>query len=350
MSNYDFLKRLTEAYGVSGYEGEASTIIQEFFKPLCDDVTTDSLGNLICLKKGSKANGKKIMLAAHMDEIGLMVKDIDENGFVWFTNIGGIDQRTLLCQEVIIHGAKKIYGIIGAKPPHLTSDEDRSKALKMEDLMIDTGYKKEELKEYISIGDIITIKRKAVSLKNNWFTGKSLDDRAGVVAMYSCLKHLKDVKHDLDVYLVATVQEEVGTRGAITATYEIEPDIGIAIDVGFGRTPELKEFDTIDMDKGPALTIGPNIHPKVMEGLKKAAKNNYIDYQVEIATGHSGTDAWPMQVSKSGVATAVISIPLRYMHTSVETISLNDIDKTGKLLACFVSSLNDTDLEEFLCY
>ncbi|SCZ01304.1 M42 family metallopeptidase [Alkaliphilus peptidifermentans] len=350
MTSKDFIKLLSEASGVSGYEGDTTAIIKDHFSGLCDDTTIDPLGNLICLKKGSNSNGRKIMLAAHMDEIGLMVKDIDEKGFVWFTNIGGIDQRTLLCQEVLIHGQKPIYGIIGVKPPHLTTDEERSKAIKMEDLIIDTGYSKKELMEYVSIGDIVTMKRKVSFLRNDWIAGKALDDRAGVAAMYTCLKELNKLNHEVDVYLVATVQEEVGTRGATTAAYNIMPDIGIAIDVGFGRTPDLKEYDTIEMDKGPALTMGPNIHPNVFNGLKEVAKNNYIDYQVEIATGHSGTDAWPMQVSRTGVATAVLSIPLRYMHTSVETISLNDVEKCGKLLAYFILSLNDKDLEEFLCY
>lgn len=350
MENKEFIQLLSEASGVSGHENEVSLFIQKAFEPYCDEVKVDLLGNIIAVKRGAEASNGKIMLAAHMDEIGLMVKDIDKNGFVRFTNIGGVDQRTLPCQEVIIHGKEKIYGIIGVKPPHLTDDEERSKALKMEELMIDTGYSKEDLEKLITIGDVITMKRSVTVLKNDWLSGKAFDDRAGVAVLYACMKELQHMNHQMEVYFTATVQEEVGTRGATTSTYSIEPDIGIAIDVGFGRTPELKQFDTIELEKGPAITLGPNIHPQVFNGLKSTAKSNYIDYQVEVAPGSSGTDAWPMQVSRAGVATGVLSIPLRYMHTSVETLSLSDIEKTGKLLAAFIVGLNDKKMEEFLCF
>ncbi|GAB6087855.1 M42 family metallopeptidase [Alkaliphilus crotonatoxidans] len=349
MENKEFIQLLSETAGVSGHEAEVSKLIQRAFGEFCDEVKVDSLGNVTGIKKGH-STGSKIMLAAHMDEIGLMVKEIDEEGFVRITNIGGVDQRTLPCQEVVIHGREKVYGIIGVKPPHLTDAAERSKALKIEELMIDTGFTKEELKDRISIGDVITIERSLIALKNDRISGKALDDRAGIAALYICMKELKHLYHQATVYFTATVQEEVGTRGATTATYDIEPDIGLAIDVGFGRTPELNQYDTIELEKGPAITLGPNIHPAVFQGLKDAAKNNYINYQVEVAPGSSGTDAWPMQVSKSGVATGVLSIPLRYMHTSVETLSLSDIEKTGKLLASFVVGLNDKEMEEFLCY
>ena len=349
MTTKEFIKSITEASGVSGHEEKVGQLIEETLVNYCDEVSKDSLGNIIFLKKGTKGNNK-IMLAAHMDEIGLMVKEIDKNGFIRFTNIGGVDQRTLLCQEVTIHGKEKIFGIIGVKPPHLTDDQERSKSLGIDELMIDAGFNKAELENKISIGDVVTVNRKMVSLKNEHIAAKALDDRAGIAVVLECLKELKQLKHDIDVYCVATVQEEVGTRGATTSTFSINPDIGIAIDVGFGRTPELNQHETIELTKGPALTVGPNIHPKIFEGMKTIAKEQYIDYQIEIATGHSGTDAWPMQVTRSGVATGVVSIPLRYMHTSVETLSLSDIEKSGKLLARFIISLNDKDMEDFLCY
>jgi len=222
----ELIQILTEASGVSGHEEEVARVIEGHLKDYCDELKRDALGNIIALKKGTKGNSK-IMLAAHMDEIGLMVKDIDEKGFIRFTNIGGVDQRTLLCQEVVIHGTEKVYGIIGVKPPHLTTAEERGKALTIEQLMIDTGYSQEELKELVSIGDVITIKRNLLSLKNDWISGKALDDRVGVAVLYACLKELQNVNHQADVYCVATVQEEVGTRGAVTSTYGIDPDINI---------------------------------------------------------------------------------------------------------------------------
>ncbi|SNR88194.1 endoglucanase [Anaerovirgula multivorans] len=347
----ELLQKLSEATGVSGHEKEIAELVYTSFAQYTDNIYTDPLGNVICVKKGTQNDGRKIMLAAHMDEIGLMVKEIDENGYIQFTNIGGIDQRTLLCQEVIVHGTEKVFGIIGVKPPHLTTEQERSKALKIEELVVDVGLNKEKVESLIKIGDVITIKRNVTFLLNDWMSGKAFDDRAGVAAMYICVKELAEMKHDMDVYCVGTVQEEVGTRGAITSTYGINPEIGIAIDVGFGRTPELNKFDTIEMTKGPAITLGANIHPEVFKKLKEVAGKHYVDYQIEVAPGRTGTDAWPMQVSKEGVATGLLSIPLRYMHTSVETISISDIEKTGKLLAHFIVALNQVDLEELLsCY
>src|SRR5690554_6367858 len=216
MNIENVLKELSEASGVSGHEQDVVSIVKKYFKEYCDKVTEDSLGNVIGIKKGTEVDNKKIMLAAHMDEIGLMVKGIDKNGFITFTNIGGVDQRTLLCQEVIIHGKEDVYGIIGVKPPHVTTEKERSNALGIEDLAIDAGFTKEELESKIKIGDIITIKRNLINLQNDWISGKALDDRAGVIALLTCLKELQNFKHEDDIYFVATVQEEVGTRGATT--------------------------------------------------------------------------------------------------------------------------------------
>ncbi|ABR48774.1 peptidase M42 family protein [Alkaliphilus metalliredigens QYMF] len=350
MNLREVIIELSEASGVSGHEEKVSQVITSIFADYVDEIKKDALGNLIMIKKGRNSGGKKIMLAAHMDEIGLMVKDIDDKGFISFTNIGGVDQRTLLCQEVLIHGSEETYGIIGAKPPHLTDASERENALSIEDLVIDTGFSKQALEGKIQIGDVITVKRAVSTLQNGWLAGKALDDRAGVAVLYQCLRLLQDSYHDIDVYCVATVQEEVGTRGATTSAYQINPDIGIAIDVGFGRTPELNRFDTIEMGKGPAITMGPNINPLIFKHLKTVAQENYIDYQVEVAPGSTGTDAWPIQIARSGVATGLLSIPLRYMHTSVETICLSDIEKTGKLLSQFIVSFNTQEVESLLCY
>lgn len=344
------LKVMIENPSVSGFETSMSNRIESFLKDSCHHIKRDKLGNLIAYKKGTSKTPIKVMLAAHMDEIGLMVKDIDQNGFIKFTNIGGIDQRTLLAQEVIIHGKKDVFGVIATKAPHLQTPEERKNAIKIEDLLIDIGLSKEEAEKVISIGDPITINRKMISLQNDIIAGKSLDDKAGIVAMIECFKELKKIQHQCDVYGVATVQEEVGTRGAMVSTFQISPDIGIAIDVGFGKTPELSKDDTLDLGKGPGLGFGANIHPKIHERLKEIAKEYNIPYQIDLAPGNSGTDAQSIQITQSGVATGVLSIPLRYMHTSVETIDLRDIKNTGKLLAYFISSLDDEDLEGFLCF
>ncbi|MBB6216947.1 endoglucanase [Anaerosolibacter carboniphilus] len=344
------LKDMVETPGISGFEHTISDVIQKHFDGLADDSKKDRLGNLVIYKKGMGPNSIKIMLAAHMDEIGLMVKKIDDKGFIQFTNIGGVDQRTLLTQEVMVHGTKGLFGVIGTKPPHILDPSDRVKAIKMEDMLIDVGLSKEEVDKFVRVGDSITIHRKMINLQNGLISAKALDDRAGVAVMYECLQILQKLRHQCDVYAVATVQEEVGTRGAIVSTYDILPDIGIAIDVTFGSTPDLSKDEAYEIGKGPTIGLGANIHPKIYERFIQVAKDHNIPYQIEILPGHSGTDAWAMQVTQSGVATGLLSIPLRYMHTSVETLDISDIKNTGKLLAYFIASLDEEDLEGFLCY
>lgn len=351
MDSKKFLKELCEGVGISGYEHTVVNPIMDAFKPLTDEMEIGKLGSLIAIKRGDiNTHNIKIMLAAHMDEIGLMVKDIDKNGFIKFTNIGGIDSRTLLAQEVLVHGKECLFGVIGAKPPHLSNPEERNDAIKMKDLSIDVGLKKEDVEKIIEIGDLITINRPFVDLQGDWVSGKALDDRAGVVTMYECAKELAKFKHEADVYFVSTVQEEVGTRGALTSTYKINPDIGIAIDVGFGATPELPEEDVIEMGKGPGIALGGNIHPTLRKHLVEIAKEYNFKFQTEVEPGPTGTDARSIQITRSGIPTLLLSLPLRYMHTSVETIDMDDIKTSGQLLARFIASITSENLEGLLCY
>ncbi|ABY91688.1 MAG: Peptidase M42 family protein [Caldanaerobacter subterraneus] len=346
MDYKDLLKKLSESYGVSGHERGIYDLLKKEFEPISDEVKEDNFGNLIFKKKGTK--GKyKVMLAAHLDEIGLMVKDIDEKGFIKFTTVGGVDQRTLPSQEVIVHGKKDLLGVIGSKPPHLLSSEDMEKAIKIDDMYVDVGLPKKEVEELVKIGDIITIKRDFRELLNDYVSGKALDDRAGIVVMAVCLDELKKLYHYHDVYAVVTLQEEVGVRGATTSAYNVEPDIAIAIDVTHGKARGVSL--EIELGKGPAIGKGPNIHPAVYKGLVEAAKNYNINYQVEPLPGPSGTDAWAIQVSREGVPTGLVSIPLRYMHTSVETANMKDVISSGKLLAYYIANLPE-ELEGHLCY
>jgi len=351
LNTKEFLKALSDGSTVSGYEYRINDTIMYAFKKYTDETIIDDLGNIISLKK-SKANvsNMKIMLAAHMDEIGLMVKYIEDNGFIRFTNIGGIDPRTILGQEVIVHGKKDLFGVIGSKPPHLQEASELNKAIKIEDMIIDLGYSKEQLEGIVDIGDVITIRRELKSLQDSRIVGKSLDDKAGIVAMFECAKELEKINHEADIYFVSTVQEEVGVRGAFTSTYRINPDIGIAIDVGFGFTPELPKYETLDMGKGPGITMGGNIHPGLREHLVNIAKDYNIPFQYEIAPGPTGTDGRAMQITREGIPTLCLSIPLRYMHTSVEVVDMTDIKNTGKLLAFFIASISNENLEGLLCY
>ena len=340
------LKKLSEARGVSGYEAEVRGIIAEEFGRYADEVQTDKLGNVIGLKKGEGEEPRhRIMLAGHMDEIGLIVTK-PEQGFLHFTSVGGFDERTLLGQEVTVHGRKDLPGIIGSRPPHVLPEEEREKTIAMDKLFIDVGMGEEELERLVRVGDLVTLRRKFTQLQGDLVTGKAFDDRAAVASILVCLEGLASIRHVWDVYAVATVQEEVGLRGAITSAYGLAPDVGIAIDVTFGNQPGVSEAETLEMGKGPAIGFGPNIHPKLHQTLAEVAKELEIPYQVEPIPGQSGTDAWAIQVTREGIPTALLSIPLRYMHTSVETLSLKDVERTGRLMAGFIGRLDERFMEK----
>ncbi len=338
MDTFEVLKKLSEASGVSGSESEVSRIIAEEFGKYVDEVRTDALGNVIGFKRGAGPSRNRIMLAAHMDEIGLIVSEI-EKGFIRFSTVGGIDDRILLGQEVVVHGLKPLPGVIVTKPPHLLSPEERRKVTPRDQLFVDVGLPEEEVKSLVRVGDFISFSSKCVKLQGDMASGKAFDDRASVTALIYCLEQLSHMKHQWDVYAVATSQEEMGLRGAVVSAYGIAPDLAIAVDVGFGDSPGVSEVETIKVGKGPAVGIGPSFHPLLREALIRTAKELEIPYQIEAIPGPSGTDAWAIQVSREGVPTALLSIPLRYMHTPVETLSIKDIERTGLLLANFTSRL-----------
>ncbi|MBS3889384.1 MAG: M42 family metallopeptidase [Firmicutes bacterium] len=350
MDSKDFLRMMVEATGVSGHETPVAALIKDTFLALADDVRIDVMGNVVAQKKGEGEDDISIMLAAHMDEIGLMVTKIDERGFLKFIAIGGIDQRTLVAQEVIVHGKRELIGIIGMKPPHLMSPEETQVAVKIQDMVIDLGLSHDEVRQLVSIGDVVTINRKFIPLAGDFVAAKAMDDRAAVAVLGECLQVLKMIRHQADVYAVATVQEEVGLGGALVSTYRLKPHIGIAIDVCHGEMPGVPEQDTAPMGKGPNIALGANIHPKLYERLVEVAKEHNIPYTLDPLPGASGTDAWAMQVTRAGVPTALVSLPLRYMHTSVETLSMSDIKSTARLLAYFIASVDKSFVEGLLCY
>ena len=337
------LRDLTQASGVSGFEEEARTVARQALEPYASTIRQDALGNLIALQEGQRADGvpaRSVMLAAHVDEIGLMVTGI-EKGFLRFTCVGGVDLRTILGQEVIVHGARPLPGVIGSRPPHVLPLQEMNKPVPLENLFIDIGLPSEKVAALVHVGDVITLRRDTLELGDSYVSGKGLDDRAGVVTLAVCLETLSTLKHEWDVYAVATTQEEVGMRGAIVSAYGVAPDIGVAIDVGFGAQQGVSEDESIAMDGGPAVAMGPNIHPVIYERLVKTAKDYEIPHQVEVAPGHTGTDAWALQVTRQGIPSGLLSLPLRYMHTTVETACTRDLARTGRLLALFIAGLHE---------
>jgi len=340
MEGKEILKKLSDLNAVSGSEYLLQDDLECIFKPYVNEIKKGKMGDFIAIKRGEGEDRLKILITAHVDEIGLMVTDIDERGFVSFTNVGGVDPKTLPAQEVIIHGLRDVYGVIGAKPPHVLTEKDRKKAIKMDEMVIDCGMTKDELKELVKIGDYITIKKESLELLGDFITGKALDNRVGIMALYECAKELNKIKHTADVYFAATTQEERGLLGIKTTTYEVNPDIGIVVDVTFGdkyANPDIQ----LECGKGVEITIGPNIHPELSEKLIKLADEYGIPYTIDVAPGGTGTETWNLQVTREGVPTLLVSVPIKYMHTSTEIVNYKDIVRAGRLLALFISSLKN---------
>jgi endoglucanase len=337
----ELLRQLSQAAGVTGYEDDVRALVREALTPLADEFRTDALGNLIAVQYGEGAEPRPaIMLAAHMDEIGLMVSGF-EGSFLRFHTVGGVDLRTLPGQEVTVHGVQPLPGIVASLPPHVLSPEERSKPVPLDKLFIDVGLDAETVRQRVHVGDLITMRRDFLPLAGNYVSGKAFDDRAGIVSLAVCLEMLRGMRHSWDVYAVATTQEEIGLRGATVSAYGLAPDIAIAVDVGFGKQQGVSDSKIVEMDAGPAIAMGPNVHPLMHQRLVATAKRHELKYQTEVIAGASGTDGWAIQVAREGIPTAVLSIPLRYMHTTVETLCTRDIERTGRLMALFIAGLDD---------
>lgn len=324
----------------SGYEYSIIQYLRNKLKYFADiDIKEDILGNLIVIKKGT-CNDKTIMFVAHCDEIGFSVKYIDDSGFIRFSSIGGVDLSLLKGITVsVIHKSNYINGVIGAKPMHWGKNTS-GKEITLEDVWIDIGTKsKEEALELVSIGDAISFRTNFIELNNNLFSSKSIDNRAGVVTLLAVLEKLQHVKVKNNLAFVFSVQEEIGLRGAITAGYNVHPDICIAIDVTHATDyPSINKnaHGDIRVNLGPVIPIGANFNHYIQEQLRELADKNHILYQVESLPSNSGTDLAELQLIKGGCKTGLVSIPCRYMHTPIEIASYEDIDKTIELLQCFI--------------
>jgi len=339
----DTLEKLSNACGVAGREEEVRSLMKNFLKPYVDEVKEDKLGNIIGIKKGKK-NAPKVMLAAHMDEIGLLVKIISKKGFIQFAKIGGIDDRILLAQKVIVYTEKgPLHGIIGSKPPHIQKEEERKRVLTCDELFIDIGAENQEQakKMGVKIGDPVGFDIKFAKVGKNIVIGRAFDDRVGCAVMVEVMKRLE--KTECTVYAVGTVQEEVGLRGATTAAFGIYPEVGIALDVTIaGDVPGVREVEApIKLGKGPSIEIadmGLIAHPKVVRLLVDVAEENKIPYQLE--TGLPGsTDAARISLTREGVPSGVISIPTRYIHSPSSLLSLEDAEKTVKLTVAAIQKI-----------
>jgi tetrahedral aminopeptidase len=334
-----FLNDLIAIPGLSGYEAPARHLIEKAWEPLTDEINLSRLGSLHALRQGSGPEPRpSILLATHMDAIGLMVSHIAE-GFLRISEIGGLDQRVLPGQPVTVHGRDDIPGVIVQPPGHLLHPEIGDNPVPLEYLLVDTGMTAREVERKVRVGDLISFAQEPIELGKEILGGHSLDNRASVTALTHCLQLLSKRTHSWDVWAVATVQEEETMAGALTSAYQLNPQLAVAIDVTWAQGPDTPKHIAFPLNKGITLGWGPNIHPGLYQAFKDIADQLEIPYTMEPMPRHSGTDAYALQIARQGIPTMVVSIPLRYMHTPVEMIARKDIKRAGRLLAEFVNSL-----------
>lgn len=339
------IKKLSETTGISGHEDAIRAVVAEEFRRFADEVQVDKMGSVVALKRGTQGSGRKpprrrVMLAAHMDEIGLMVSGI-QDGFLRVSRTGGVDPRVLPAQEVIVHGRRDLSGIVASLPPHLQQAGDANKTVPIDDLWIDVGLSQAQASKLVRVGDMISIRREVVELKNGLLAGKAFDNRVSVAAVAVCLEALTRRQHAWDVLAVATVQEETSFLGATTSAFKHAPDLALAIDVSFGAQSGSNDVETIPVGKGPSVSIGPNVHPKVAEKLIDVARRMELNTPIEVLPGASGTDAWPIQVAREGIPCGIVGIAIKSMHTPVETVAVKDVERAGRLLAAFITELDE---------
>ena len=339
MEELELLERLSNAHGLSGFEGSIRDVIEEELESSVDGIEVDTMGNMIATRKGDSPS---LMIAAHMDEIGFMCKYVDENGFIRFVRIGGWFDQAIHSQRVILHTpGGEVYGVVGAKPPHLMKDEEKKKVLKAEDMFIDIGAGSREEAEALGVkpGVPITLDREFKTMAGSFVTGKAFDNRAGVCVMILAMKRICELDTDLTVYGVGTVQEEVGLKGAKTSAFSLNPDVAIATDVTIpGDHPGVEKKDSaLEAGKGTVITIvdsagrGIITHPTVLRWLEETAKDKNIPYQLDVGDGGT-TDGTAIHLARGGIPTGVVSIPVRYIHSPVETMSMEDLRASVDLI------------------
>ncbi|GAB1469762.1 M42 family metallopeptidase [Chloroflexota bacterium] len=347
-----FLKSLISVSGLSGDEAPAADLIKKRWSPLVDEVSQNNLASVLGLKLGTlkKSPRPSVMIATHMDAIGMMVSYITD-GFLRITSIGGIDSRVLPGTPVTVHASgtkEELYGVIAMPPANLLPEGAGDGVVAMKYLLIDTGLSAGEVSKKVRIGDRVSFGTEATEMAGGAVAGHSLDNRASVAALTICLEELQSKSHLWDVWAVASSQEEVGGYGASTSTFQKRPSIAVIMDVTFGKGTGSSGYQTFDMGKGLALGIGPSIHPFLYKRFKEVAERVEIPVFDDLMPEYSSTDADDMQVQAEGIPAVLVSIPLRYMHTPVEVIVMKDIQRAGRLLAEFVASLEADFIERIV--
>lgn len=349
-----FLKSLISVSGLSGDESPAADLIKKQWTPLVDEISQNNLASVLGLKRGtlkkSRSSTPSVLIATHMDAIGMMVTRIVD-GFIYVTSIGGIDSRVLPGTPVTVHASgtkEELYGVIAMPPANLLPEDEGSGVVPMKYLFIDTGLLPGEVSKRVRIGDRVSFGTEATEMSGGTVSGHTLDNRASVAALTIALEELQSKSHIWDVWAVASSQEEVGGYGASTTAFQVRPTIAIAVDVTFGKGTGSSGYQTFAIGKGVTLGIGPNVHPFLYKRFKEVAERVEIPVFDDLMPEYSATDADDMQLQADGIPTMVISIPLRYMHTPVELVAMKDIQRAGRLLAEFIASLEADFIERIV--
>lgn len=326
--------------GPSGFEAPVAHAAAELMRPLMDRVGLDRMGSVVGVRRCGKAGAPKLLLDAHLDEIGFVVTG-HEDGFLRFAPLGGVDPRMLPDREITLLTDPPIQGVVACMPPHVQTREDMDKSQPIKELWIDVGLSQEESVRRIPVGTPAVYRTGCAPLGADLLCGKALDDRACFVALLGALELLQGEGLDVDLYVLGSVQEETHSTGAITAAYGIVPDLCVAVDVTHGESPDAPKGKTYPLGGGPVVGVGPNCTRWMSRRLFRIGEEMGISCQTEVMAGHSGTNGWPLQISREGVATAVLSLPLRYMHTPVEVVHRRDLEDTARLLAAFIRQIGE---------
>ncbi|MDO5142792.1 MAG: M20/M25/M40 family metallo-hydrolase [Eubacteriales bacterium] len=333
------LRTLCDLPAVSGFEQQAARQVAALLQPYCDTVEVDRNGNVLACKKCGREDAETVLLDAHLDQIGFIVTEVLEGGFLRFAPVGGVDPRMLLAAEVTILTDEPRYGVVSCLPPHLLRAGEQDKAIPIDQMTIDTGLL--DAKDQIPVGTPIVFAQQPVELLGGQLCSKCLDDRAGVAAIIRALDKLGQAqKRRCDVAVLISAQEEVTGLGAQTGAFAVQPRYAIAVDVTHGKTPDGPSDGTFELGSGVAIGMGPNLHRGLTRALIKTAKANDIGHTLEVMEGDTGTNAWTMQIVAHGIATALLSIPEKYMHTSVEVVALSDVEAVAELLYQFLADFD----------
>lgn len=341
-----FLDRLLTTPGVSGYEQPVQAVVREYVSAFADDVRTDVHGNVIATVNAGAPT--RLMFDGHCDQLGMIVSHIDDAGFVYFQTVGGWDPQQLVGQRVVVWTAEgPLAGVISRKAIHLLSDEEKKAVVQPRDMWIDIGASdREDAGSVVSIGDAVTVSMGIQELRNGLVNAPAMDNRTGVWVVVEAMHRAVERGVGCALSVASTVQEEIGLRGTQTAAFGIDPHVGIAVDVTHATdcpTIDKRQRGTIDLGKGPVILRGPNINPRVGDRLTALAREHGVPFQVAALGRAAPNDASPLQLTRAGVATGLVQIPNRYMHSAVETVALSDLDAAADLLAAFACALKEDD-------